>query len=72
MAVVQALDGPKVAAQIFHRLNMVLLLRGEDRVESLQLVVESKHGRDTGMENEEYRQEKSVLGRLSAVVCKFL
>ena len=64
MAVVQALDGPKVAAQIFHRLNMVLLLCGEDRVESLQLVVEGKHGRDTGMEKEEYRQKELVLGRL--------
>lgn len=53
MAVVQALDGPEVAAQILHRLNMVLLLRGEDRVERLQLVGESEHRRRMGMEREE-------------------
>lgn len=37
LAVVQALDGPEVAAQILHRLDVVLLLRGEDGVEGLQL-----------------------------------
>lgn len=37
LAVVQALDGPEVAAQILHRLDVVLLLCGEDGVEGLQL-----------------------------------
>lgn len=37
---VQTLDGPEVAAQILHRLDVVLLLRGEDGVEGLQLRAE--------------------------------
>lgn len=53
VAVVQALDRSEVAAQILHRLYMVLLLRGEDRVESLQLVGESEDGRETGKNKEE-------------------
>lgn len=56
MAVIQALDGPEVAAQILHRLNMVLLLRGEDWVECLQLVP----ARTASMVETKIKDERSV------------
>jgi hypothetical protein len=52
VAVVKALQGSEVAPQVLHRLDVVLLLRGEDGVEGLQL------GSSEEEEDEEEEEEE--------------
>lgn len=43
--VIQALLWPEVISQILHRLDVVLLLRGEDGIKSLELNIEPEKRR---------------------------